>query len=246
MTVIITGAASGIGRAAAERLARRMRVILADRDIDRAREVANSLNAAGHHADALEVDVASKASMFAMVARAQEIAGPIDCLFSNAGINIRKPVAEITGDDWDRMMSTHVKGCFLAAQAVLPGMLARGRGAIVNTSSDFDIMGVAGIAAYCAAKAGVYSLTKSMAAEFAGAGIRVNAIGPGPIDTPLLRGGRTPGQFEAVRTKYAGILPVGRLGRPEEVAVVVDYLLSDRAAYVNGTIIHPNGGQFMW
>lgn len=246
MNVIITGAASGIGRAAAERLARRMHVILADRDIDGARAVALSLRANGHKADAIEVDVTQRISIFEMVARARNVVGPIDCLFSNAGINLRMPVQDIAEADWDRMMSTHVKGCFFAAQAVLPDMLARGKGAIVNTSSDFAVMGVAGIAAYCAAKGAIYSLTKSLAAEFAPAGVRVNAIGPGPIDTPLLRAGRTAEQFAAVENKYANTLPIGRLGRPSEVAMVVDYLLSDRASYVSGTIIHPNGGQLLW
>jgi 2-hydroxycyclohexanecarboxyl-CoA dehydrogenase len=246
MNVIITGGASGIGRATAERLAKRMHVIIADRDIAAAKALAETLKAGGHRADALDVDVSDRDSMFAMVARAKDIAGPIDCLFSNAGINIRAPVMDITEADWDRMMSTHVKGCFLAAQAVLPDMIGRGKGAIVNTSSDFAVMGVANIAAYCAAKTAIYSLTKALAVEFTGAGVRVNAIGPGPIDTALLRGGRTAEQFGAVQDKYANILPVGRLGRPEEVAVVVDYLLSDRASYVSGTIIHPNGGQLMW
>ena len=246
MNVIITGAASGIGKATAERLAKRAHVILADKNIDGARAVAAQLTAAGHKADALEVDVASKSAMFDMVARARKLVGPIDALFSNAGVNIRAPVADITEADWDRMMTTHVKGCFLAAQAVLPDMVARGKGAIVNTSSDFAVMGVAGIAAYCAAKTAIYSLTKAMAVEFTPAGVRINAIGPGPIDTPLLRSGRTADQFSAQQSKYAAALPIGRLGRPEEVAVVVDYLLSDRASYVSGTILHPNGGQLLW
>lgn len=246
MNVIVTGAASGIGAATARRLARSRHVILADRNLAGAEALAGELRTAGHQADALEVDVTNKASMFDMVARARHIAGPIEALFSNAGINIRAPVVDIRVEDWDRMMQTHVKGCFLAAQAALPDMLAAGRGAIVNTSSDFAVMGVANLAAYCAAKTAIYSLTKALAVEFTPRGVRVNAIGPGPIDTPLLRSGRTAEQFAAHEDRYRRTLPLGRLGKPDEVAVVVDYLLSDRASYVSGTIVHPNGGQLMW
>ncbi len=246
MNVIITGGASGIGRATAQRLARTRHVIIADQNIDGARALAADLKAAGHKADAVEVDVSRRDSVFAMVDFARSVAGPIDALFSNAGVNLRSPVQDISEAEWDRMMSIHVKGCFFSAQAALPDMLARGNGAIVNTSSDFAVMGVAGIAAYCAAKAAIYSLTKSLAAEFTPSGIRVNAIGPGPIDTPILRAGRTPEEFKVVEAKHAATVPIGRLGQPDEVAVVVEYLLSDRASYVSGTIIHPNGGQLIW
>jgi NAD(P)-dependent dehydrogenase (short-subunit alcohol dehydrogenase family) len=242
----ITGAASGIGRATAQRLARRMHVILADIDIAGARALADDLRRDGHAADAVEIDVSDKKSVLAMAAFAEKTAGPIEALFSNAGINIRAPIDLINEDDWDRMMAIHPKGAFLCAQAVLPGMVARGRGAIVNTSSDFAIMGVAGNATYTAAKAAIYSLTKSLASEFTPRGIRINAIGPGPIDTPILRSGRTAEQFTALESKYTAAVPMNRLGRPEEVAVVVDFLLSERSSYISGQILHPNGGQLMW
>ncbi len=107
-------------------------------------------------------------------------------------------------------------------------------------------MAVPNGAAYCAAKAAIYSMTKSLALEFAGDGIRVNALGPGPIDTPILRSGRTEAEYQAARVSIAERLPLGRLGRPEEVAACADFLLSERAAYINGQIIHPNGGQQTW
>jgi NAD(P)-dependent dehydrogenase (short-subunit alcohol dehydrogenase family) len=125
-------------------------------------------------------------------------------------------------------------------------MCERGAGAIVNTSSDFAVMGVAGIATYTAAKTAIYSLTKSLALEFAPHGIRINAVGPGPIDTPLLRSGRAPGEEDAALAQQRARVPMGRLGKPEEVAAVVDFLLGERSSYITGQIIHPNGGALSW
>jgi len=243
---IVTGAASGIGRASALRLGRRMKVVVADRDGDGARRVAAEIEAAGGQALGVEVDVTSRAAVFAMVERARRAFGPVDALFANAGVNRRNPVDLINEADWDLMIATHVKGVFLSCQAVLGEMVERGQGAIVNTSSDFAVMGVAGNATYTAAKTAIYSMTKALACEFTPRGIRVNAIGPGPIDTPMLASGRTPEQHAATKQKFANILPLGRMGQPEDVAVVVDFLLSERASYMSGQLVHPNGGQLMW
>ncbi len=246
MHVIVTGAASGIGRASALRLARRMSVTVADRNGEGARLVASEIEAAGGQALGVEVDVTSRDGVFAMVERARNAFGPVDALFANAGVNRRNPVDQILEADWDLMMATHVKGVFLSCQAVLGEMVARGQGAIVNTSSDFAIMGVAGNATYTAAKTAIYSLTKALACEFTPKGIRVNAVGPGPIDTPLLASGRSPEQHAATMQKFANNLPLGRMGEPDDVAVVVDFLLSEKASYISGQILHPNGGQLMW
>jgi 2-hydroxycyclohexanecarboxyl-CoA dehydrogenase len=246
-TVLITGAASGIGAAAARRLALRMRVVVADRNGEGAEALARELRAVGHDAVPVTVDVSLHESVSAMAAQIDTEVGPVHALFNNAGFNRRAPVEAITEEDWDAMMATHVKGMFLCAQAILPQMCARKAGAIVNTSSDFAVMGVAGIATYTSAKTAIYSLTKSLALEFAPHGVRVNAVGPGPIDTPLLRSGRAPGQEEAALEQQRRRVPMGRLGRPEEVAAVVDFLLDDnRASYITGQIVHPNGGALSW
>jgi len=245
-TVLVTGAASGIGQATARRLARRMHVIVADRNADGAAALAEELRRAGHAATSVEVDVSRGESVRRMAAQIDSEVGPVHALFNNAGFNRRGRVESITEDDWDAMMATHVKGMFLCAQAVLPQMCARGSGAIVNTSSDFAVMGVAGIATYTSAKTAIYSLTKSLALEFAPHGIRVNAIGPGPIDTPLLRSGRAQGEEAAALEQQRQRIPMGRLGRPEEVATVVDFLLDSRSSYMTGQIVHPNGGALSW
>ena len=246
MHVIVTGAASGIGQASALRLSRRMKVSIADLDMDGAQQTVEMIRAQGGDAQAIECDVSSRASVFSMADQARKTFGAVDCLFANAGINRRAPVDDILATDWDLMMNIHVKGMMFAAQASIPDMLASGKGAIVNTASDFSIMGVAGNATYTSAKTAIYSLTKAMACEFTARGICVNAIGPGPIDTPLLAKGRTPEQHEALLERFASTLPMRRMGKPEDVAFVVDFLLSERATYISGQLVHPNGGQLMW
>ena len=246
MHVIVTGGASGIGQASALRLSRRMKVTIADLDLQGASKTVEMIRAAGGEAQAIECDVANRGSVFAMADKARSRFGPVDCLFANAGINRRGPVDAIREDDWDLMMNVHVKGMMFAAQATLPDMLKSGKGSVVNTASDFSVMGVAGNGTYTAAKTAIYSLTKAMACEFTPQGVRVNAIGPGPIDTPLLAKGRTPEQHEALLQKFASTLPMRRMGKPDDVAVVVDFLLSERASYISGQLLHPNGGQLMW
>jgi len=244
--ILITGAASGIGRASAQRMAKTMHVIAADRDTAGAAETVALIEADGGSATAIQVDVSDKASVTAMKAQIEKDIGPVHKAFFAAGIFIRGVVGEIPENDWDRMIDIHVKGTFLGCQAVLPDMVAAGKGAIVNMSSDFAVMAVPSAAAYMAAKSAIYSLTKTIALEFAPHNIRVNALGPGPIDTPILQSGRTAQEYEDARNMLADKLPIGRLGRPDEVAAVLDFLLSDRSSYMTGQIVHPNGGQLMW
>ena len=245
-TILITGAGSGIGGATARRLARRMRVVVADRDPVAAEAVADEIRQNGGQAQAVVVDVSQRTSVVAMMEAIARTVGAVDALFSNAGINRRAPIEAVTEEDWDAMMRTHVKGAFLCAQAVLPGMQSRKRGAILIMSSDYAVIGMPDAAAYAAAKSALYSLTKSLALAFAADGIRVNALGPGPIDTPLLRSGRSGEQWDRQHRMFVERLPMHRLGQPDEIAAVADFLLSARASYITGQIVHPNGGQLSW
>lgn len=244
---ILTGAGSGIGRATALRLARRGdRIAICDLDEKGLRESAQQIEACGGLAEIAVIDVRDRRGIESWCAEVIGKFGRVDYLFSNAGVNARGPVSGMPLADWTLLLDTHVTGTFHFCQTVLRHMVERKAGAIVITSSDFAIVGTRYGANYAAAKTALYSLTKALALEFAPCGIRVNAIGPGPIDTPLLRVRRSPTEWEEARREFESRLPMKRLGKPEEVASVVDFLLSDRAAYITGQLLHPNGGQVMW
>jgi NAD(P)-dependent dehydrogenase (short-subunit alcohol dehydrogenase family) len=245
-TLLITGAAGAIGRATARRLAKKQRVVVADRNIAGAEALARELNDQGLGVVAAEVDVRCRDSVHRMRDWISKEIGPIGALFNSAGVRLVRPVADMSDADWNLVMETHVKGAYLCAQAFLPQMCERRRGVIVNSSSDFAVVGGIGMGAHAAAMTAVYSLTKTLAREFGPHGIRVNALGAGPIDLPPSGKGSLDGDSASGGANIPASVPMGRRGHPDEVAAVLEFLVSDRSAYITGQLIQANGGAVCW
>ncbi len=247
-SAIVTGAAQGIGRACAERLAREgARVMLADTNADEARHVADAITANGGEAKTCACDVGKKGDVDGLIAAAIAAFGGIDLLVNNAGVVDDSPFLDLAEAEFDRIISTNLKGAFLVGQAAARAMAkqiqsdpARAPGAIVNMSSVNAWFGLPDHVAYSVSKGGIMQLTKAMAISLAPLGIRVNAVGPGTIDTPLIK---DVVKDEAFRNKVLSRTPLGRFGRPEEIANIVVWLLSPEASYVTGTTVYADGGR---
>ncbi len=238
---LVTGAGSGIGRAIAEKLAREgERVVVNDLEETSAEEVVAGIEESGGEATSAPGDVSDPEDVRRMVERAREAFGPIEVLVNNAGHGQQKPFVELTVEDFDRMIEVHLRGTFLCTSAVLPGMLAAGRGVIVNVASQLGQIGGVELSHYSAAKAGIIGLTKSLAREVSAQGVRVNAVAPGPINTELVLS-----LSEEWRRNKAAELPLGRFGEPWEVAETVAFLASEGAALYVGQTLGPNSGDVM-
>jgi NAD(P)-dependent dehydrogenase (short-subunit alcohol dehydrogenase family) len=240
---IITGAASGIGRATAQVFAREgARLVLADMNEEGGNETLAQLKQTGASAIFVNVDVAKAAEVEAMVAQAVASYGRLDCAFNNAGIDGRGgKIHECTEENWNRVLAINLTGVWLCMKAEIAQMLKQGgKGAIVNTSSTAGLTGGAGLPAYIASKHGVAGLTRAGALEYGKHNIRINAVCPGPIRTPML--GRLLSRREDMETRLARAQPLKRLGEPAEIGEAVAWLCSDRASYVHGLPLPVDGG----
>jgi NAD(P)-dependent dehydrogenase (short-subunit alcohol dehydrogenase family) len=235
---IVTGAGNGIGRATALRLARAGgKVLVADVEADSAEETAGLIRSQGGDAMASLTDVGVTADLKAMVRRAVEAYGRVDILHNNAYWLALKDAVEHTEEEWDRTMAVCLKATWYTSKLAIPEMLRAGGGAIVNTASVHSLIGFPKYPGYDAAKAAICGLTRQLAAEYGPRGIRVNAVLPGGIDT---RAWASAGQTE--KDAFAATVPLRRLGRPEEIASAVLFLVSDDASYVNGASLIVDGG----
>lgn len=237
-TVLVTGASRGIGRAIATSLAAEgAKVVLAARDQGKLSEAVGEIQKAGGQAEAVSIDVADRTSVERAVGGLVESHGRIDALVNNAGVTRDTLVLRMKDEDWQAVLDTNLTGVFLCTQAVLKPMIKQRSGRIVNVTSVVGLMGNAGQANYAASKAGVVGFTKSVAREVATRGITVNAIAPGFIDTDM-----TASMTDKARDAVTAAIPMGRVGRPEDISGAVTYLVSDAAAYVTGQVLGVDGG----
>jgi NAD(P)-dependent dehydrogenase (short-subunit alcohol dehydrogenase family) len=237
---LVTGGGSGIGEATAKRFALGgAQVVIADMNMKGAERVAAEIKATGGSAAAVEANVADPASVDAMVKFAVDTFGGLDIAVNNAGIGgDQLPVGDLTVDAWLKVIGVNLNGVFYCMHSEIPAMLARKGGSIVNMSSILGSVGFAGSSAYTAAKHALIGLTQTAALEYATQGIRVNAVGPGFIRTPLLDGALDEPTLAAIAQMH----PVQRLGRPEEVAALTCFLASDEASFITGSYHLVDGG----
>ncbi|EGL15904.1 MULTISPECIES: SDR family NAD(P)-dependent oxidoreductase [Paenibacillus] len=235
---IVTGGASGIGEATVRLFAQEgAKVVIADFS-DRGQTVADELKAEGREALFVKTDVTKEDDVKHMVAETVKQYGKLDILFANAGIAKDGPADKLSWEAWQKTIDINLSGVFLSDKYALEQMLAQGTGgAIVNCGSIHSHVGKAGVTAYASAKGGVKLLTQTLGIDYAQHGIRVNAVCPGYIDTPLIAG-----RTQAITDHLTALHPMGRLGKPEEVAKAVLFLASDDASFVTGTTLLVDGG----
>jgi NAD(P)-dependent dehydrogenase (short-subunit alcohol dehydrogenase family) len=242
---IVTGAGSGIGRESALLFAKEgAKVVVADIDEKKGLDTVQVIQSSGGDAFFVRFDATDTKSIVAMVKSAVEKYGGIDVLLNNVGFfGISGPAADLKEDDWDFMIKINLKSTFLVSKYVIPEMLKKGKGSIINLASEVGVVGAAGESAYSSAKGGVVLLTKCMAMDYVKKNLRVNAIAPCNIETPMFKKWLSAqGDPEKVRAEILRVMPMGRFGKPNEIANVALFLASDESSYVTGTTIMADSG----
>jgi 3-oxoacyl-[acyl-carrier protein] reductase len=238
---VVTGAARGIGRSIAEKLAREgADIAICDLQAEWLAETAAAVQALGRKALPVAVDVGNSEAVNACMAEVVKVFGKVDILVNNAGITKDTLLVRMSDEDWDAVLRVNLKGTFLFTRAVAKHMMKQRSGAIVNIASISGIIGTAGQANYAASKAGVIALTKSTANELAGRGVRANAIAPGFISSKM-----TDALSEDVRNQYLSRIPLGRFGTVDDIANAVAFLASEQSSYLTGQTLSVNGGMVM-
>jgi NAD(P)-dependent dehydrogenase (short-subunit alcohol dehydrogenase family) len=237
---LVTGAGSGIGRASALMLGQAgARLALVELLPERLQRVAQEAAERGYDAEAIAADVADARAMDGAVERARARWGAVDVVVANAGISSHVPVAEMDPADWDRVLGVDLDGVFYTVRPAIPALERSPHGRVICTASHYGVIGQAEMAHYSAAKGGVIGFVKALARELGPAGVTVNAVAPGPVQTAINE--RTPEQVRA----WEAALPLGRLGQPEDVAGAVVFLASDLASWITGHVLQVNGGALM-
>jgi 2-hydroxycyclohexanecarboxyl-CoA dehydrogenase len=241
---VVTGSASGIGRAIAHRLARDgAHVAIWDRDISGARKVAAEVADMGRRVVAVETDVSSFVDVENAAERVRRELGKISILVNDAGYGEIVPLAQMSETQWDKMIAVHLKGTFNCTRLVVSDMIDGHWGRIVSVSSVAGLKGAQGFVHYSAAKAGILGFTKALALELGSSGITVNSIAPGLIDTPILKASSVDDDTIGAIVRQT---PVARIGVPDDIAACCAYIVSEEASFLTGQVLSPNGGMHTW
>jgi NAD(P)-dependent dehydrogenase (short-subunit alcohol dehydrogenase family) len=236
----VTGGASGIGRAICLRLAREgCNVVIWDRDVSGAQRVAAEVGEIGRRVLAVEVDVSRFDDVERAADRVRRDLGNVSILVNDAGFGEIVTVAQMSEAQWDKMIAVHLKGTFNCTRHLVQGMIGARWGRIVNISSIAGLRGAAGFVHYSAAKAGIAGFSKALALELGPSGVTVNAIAPGLIETPILKGSALRDETIAAMVRHT---PVGRIGAPEDIAACCAYIVAEEASFLTGQVLSPNGG----
>ncbi len=239
---IVTGAASGIGAASARLFAGEgASVALADRDHEKMDEIVREINDAGGTAIGIGTDVGNEASIQRMVEQTVEEFGKLHIMYANAGISGRFDLETVNAEDFDKVMHVNLRGPFLCSKYAVPKIADSGGGSVIFTASELALVGSPGASVYSASKAGLIGMARGLALDFADANIRFNCICPGAVDTPMLWG-EEKGERDAIEADISSRMPLGRVGKPEEIARSALYLASDDSSFVTGHALVVDGG----